>query len=68
MIERQALLQGGETQFAGVADEDDAARHTDDVGCFLTERQVTPTVADLGQRVSPRNDHRIGLTAFRQQP
>ncbi len=68
MICSQALLQGGEAQLAGVADEHHAAGHSDDVVGLLAQRQVAPLLPYRGQRVGARNGHRIGLAALSQQP
>ena len=58
---RQALLQGGEAQLAGVADEDDPARDSDHVVGLLADRQMAPLSADLTQLVGAGNRDRIGF-------
>ena len=68
MILRQTLLQGGEAELAGIADEYHASGHADDVSRLLPHRQVVPLLANRGERVSARNGNRIGFTPLGQQP
>ncbi len=62
-----ALLQGGKTQLAGVAGEHHAARQPDANTGGGVGWQIGVGGANLGQRVGPRHEYRIGLTALVQQ-
>ena len=64
----EALLQGGEAQLAGVADEHHPAGDSDDVVGLFAGVQAAPPLADLAQRVGPRNRDGVGLAALGEQP
>ena len=68
VLQRQALLQRGEAELAGVADEHHPAGDADDVVGLLAGLQVAPLLPDLLQRVGARHADRIGLPALGQQP
>ena len=67
VLQAQTLLQGGEAQLAGVADEHHPAGHPDHVLRLLRDRQAAPAPPDLAQRVGPRHADRVGLAALGQQ-
>ncbi len=58
-----ALLQGGERELAGVADEDEAAGDGDDVVGLLPGLEVTPLRTHLGEAVGPVDRDWIGQHA-----
>ena len=63
-----ALLERGEGELAGGADEDDATRDADDVLGLLTGLQVPPPLAHVGERVGARDRDGVRLHAGREQP
>jgi hypothetical protein len=65
---REAPLQGGEAEFAGVADENHAAGYRNHSVGFLAGGQMTPTGPNRSQGMSPRHRDRIRRPARRQQP
>jgi hypothetical protein len=62
------LLEGGEAQLSGVADEDDAAGDPDDVRGFLAGLEVPPLLADLLEGVRPPHLDRVGVPSAVEQP
>jgi hypothetical protein len=63
-----ALLQGGETQLAGIADEDHPAGDADQVTGRGVDGQVGVLGADLRQGVGAPDGDRVGVAALGQQP
>ncbi len=62
-----ALLEGGERELAGVADEDHAAGDPDDVLGLLALLEVPPLLAHLRQRVGAGDRDRVRRDAGREQ-
>ena len=62
-----AVGQGGEAQPAGVAQEDDAPGHADDVVGLLAGLQVPVALADGGDRGGDGESDRVGLPALGAQ-
>ena len=63
-----ALLEGGEAELARVADEDDAARHTDDVVGLLAGLQVAPLLADLLEGMRTAHLDGVRVASAVEQP
>ena len=62
-----ALLEGGEGELAGVADEDHAAGDADDVLGLLALLEVPPLLTDLLEGVGARDRDRVGRDAGREE-
>jgi hypothetical protein len=56
-----ALLQGGETELAGVADVHDPTGHPDDVVGLRACLEVAMALTDLGERVRARHRYRVRI-------
>ena len=62
-----ALLQGGETELAGVAGENHPPGDADDLAGGGVGRQVRMSGADFGQGVGARDRNRVGLVTLVEQ-
>ena len=62
-----AVLQGGETQFPGVAGEHHPPGDPDEGAGLGARRQIGVRGPDLGQGVRARHGHRVGLVPLCQQ-